>query len=60
MRTPPLATAPSTTVRDSLTLTRVRQSDAGIYTCTMTIGASGISRSVILSTSCEFFLVNVA
>ncbi len=49
MRTPPLATAPSTTVRDSLVLTRVRQSYAGTYICTVTIGASSMNRSVSLT-----------
>ena len=53
MRTPPLATSPSTTVRDSLTLTRLRQSYAGTYTCTVTIGASSMSRSVTLAVTGE-------
>ncbi len=56
MRTPPLATAPSTTVRDSLVLTRVRQSYAGTYTCTVTIGASSMSRSVSLAVTGEFVI----
>ncbi len=59
MRTPPLATAPSTTVRDSLVLTRVRQSYAGIYTCTVTIGASSMSRSVSLTVTGEFDIIVV-
>ncbi len=46
MRTPPLATAPSNMVTDSLVLTRVRQSYAGTYTCTVTIGASSMSSFV--------------
>ena len=57
MRTPPLATAPSTTVRDSLVLTRVRQSYAGTYTCTVTIGASSMSRSVPLAVTGEFVIL---
>ena len=57
MRTPPLATAPSTTVRDSLVLTRVRQSYAGTYTCTVTIGASSMSRSVVLTVTGEFVIL---
>ncbi len=56
MRTPPLATAPSTTVRDSLVLARVRQSYAGTYTCTVTIGASSMSRSVSLTVTGEFVI----
>ncbi len=52
MRTPPLATAPSTTVRDSLVLTRVRQFYAGIYTCAVTFGASS-SRSISLAVTSE-------
>ncbi len=56
MRTPPLATAPSTTVRDSLVLTRVRQSYTGTYTCTVTIGASNMNRSVTLAVTGEFFI----
>ena len=56
MRTPPLATAPSTTVRDSLVLTRVRESFAGTYTCTITIGASSMSRSVSLAVTGEFVI----
>ncbi len=54
MRTPPLATEPSSTVRDSLVLTRVRQSYAGTYTCTVTIGASSMSRSEPLAVTGEF------
>ncbi len=54
--TPPLATAPSTTVVDSLTLTRVRQSYAGTYICTTTIGASSMSRSVSLTVPGEFVM----
>ncbi len=54
MRTPPLATAPSNTVRDSLVLTRVRQSYAGTYTCTVTIGASSMITSVSLAVTGEF------
>ncbi len=57
MRTPPLATEPSTTVRDSLVLTRVRQSYAGTYTCTVTIGASSMSRSVSLAVIGEFVIL---
>ncbi len=57
MRTPPLATAPSTTVRDSLVLTRVRQSYAGTYTCTVTIGASSMSRSVSLEVIGELVIL---
>ncbi len=57
MRTPPLATAPSTTVRDSLVLTRVRQSYAGTYTCTVTIGASSMSRSVSLAVTGELVIL---
>ncbi len=57
MRTPPLATAPSTTVRDSLVLTRVRQSYAGTYTCTVTIGASSMSRTVSLAVTGEFVIL---
>ncbi len=55
MRTP-LATTPSTTVRDSLVLTRVRQSYAGTYTCTVTIGASSMSRSVSIAVKSEFVI----
>ncbi len=58
MRTPPLATAPSTTVWDSLVLTRVRQSYAGTYICIVTIGASSMSRSVPLAVTGEFVLIN--
>ncbi len=57
MRTPPLATAPSTTIRDLLILTRVRQSYAGTYTCTVTIAASSISRSVPLAVTSEFVIL---
>ncbi len=56
MHTLPLATAPSTTVRDSLVLTRVKESFAGTYTCTVTIGASSMSRSVALVVTGEFFI----
>ncbi len=54
--TPSLATAPSSMVMDSLVLTRVRQSYAGTYTCTVTIGASNMSRSVALAVTGEFFI----
>ncbi len=57
MRTPPLATAPSNMVRNSLTLTRVRQSYAGTYTCTVTIGASSMSRSVSVTVTGEFVIL---
>ncbi len=57
MRTPPLATVPSTTVSDSLVLTRVRQSYAGTYTCTVTIGASSMTRSVSLAVTGEFVIL---
>ncbi len=57
MCTPPLATAPSTTVRDSLVLTRVRQSYAGTYICTVTIGSSSMSRSVSLAVTGEFIIL---
>ncbi len=57
MRTPPQAAAPSTTVSDSLVLTRVRQSYAGTYICTVTIGASNMSRSVSLAVTGEFVLI---
>ncbi len=57
MRTPSLATPPSTTVRDSLVLTRVRQSYAGTYTCTVTIGAPSMSRSVSLAVTGEFVIL---
>ncbi len=57
MRTPPLATAPSTTVRDSLVLTRIRQSYAGTYTCTVTSGSSSMSRSVPLAVTGEFVIL---
>ncbi len=53
MRTPPLTTAPSNMVRHSLVLTRVRESFAGTYTCTVTIGASSMSRSVSLGLTGE-------
>ncbi len=59
MHAPPLATAPSTTVRDSLVLTRVRQSYAGTYTCTVTIGASSMSRNVSFAVTGEFVLYYV-
>ncbi len=57
MHTPPLATAPSSTVRDSLVLTRVRESFAGTYTCTVTFGASSMSRSVPLAVTGEFVIL---
>ncbi len=57
IRTPPLATAPSTTIRESLVLTRVRESFAGTYTCTVTIGASSMSRSVSLAVTGEFVIL---
>ncbi len=57
MLTPPQATAPYTTVRNSLVLTRVRQSYAGTYTCTVTIGASSMSRSVSLAVTGEFVIL---
>ncbi len=57
MRTPPLATAPSSIVSDSLVLTQVRQSYAGTYTCTVTIGASIMSRSVPLAVTGEFVIL---
>ncbi len=57
MRTPQLATAPSTTVRDLLVLTRLRQSYVGTYTCTVTIGASSMSRSVPLAVTGEFVIL---
>ncbi len=57
MRTPPLATAPSTTVRDSLVLTRVRESYAGTYTCTVTIGTSSMTTSVSLTVTGEFVIL---
>ncbi len=57
MHTPPLATAPSSTVRDSLVLTRVRESYAGTYTCTVTIGAFSMSRSVSLTVTGEFVIL---
>ena len=57
MRTPPLATEPSTTFSGSLVLTRVRQSFAGTYTCTVTIGASSMSRSVPLAVTGEFVIL---
>ncbi len=56
MRTPSLATAPSTTVRDSLVLTQVRESFAGTYTCTVTIGASSMTTSVPLAVTGEFVI----
>ncbi len=55
--TPPLATAPSTTIRDSLTLTRLRQSYAGTYTCTVTIGAYTMTRSVSLVVSSKYISI---
>ncbi len=57
MHTPPLATAPYSMVMDSLVLTRVRQSYAGTYTCTVTIGASSMSRSVALAVTGEFVIL---
>ncbi len=54
MHTPPLARAPFNMVSDSLVLTRVRQSYGGIYKCTVTIGASSMSRSVSLTVTGEF------
>ncbi len=57
MRTPPLATAPSTTVRDSLVLTRVKESITGTYTCTVTTGSSSMSRSVLLAVTGGFFIL---
>ncbi len=53
MRTSPLATAPSSMISDSLVLTRVRESYSGTYTCTVTIGASSMSRSVPLTVAGE-------
>ncbi len=58
MYTPPVAT-PSNMVRDSLVLTRVRESYAGTYTCTVTIGASSMSRSVSLTVTGEFCHFNM-
>ncbi len=57
MRTPPQAAAPSNTISDSLVLTQVRQSYAGTYTCTVTIGASSMSRSVSLAVTGEFVIL---
>ncbi len=57
IHTPPLATAPTTTVSNSSVLTRVRQSNAGTYTCTVTIGASSMSRSVVLTVTGEFVIL---
>ncbi len=56
IRTPLLAMEPSSTVRDSLVLTRVRDSFAGTYTCTVTFGASSMSRSVPLAVTGEFVI----
>ncbi len=55
--TPLPATAPSSMVTNSLVLTRVRQSFAGTYTCTVTIGASSMSRSVSLAVTGEFVIL---
>ncbi len=57
MRTPPLATAPSTTVWDSLVITRVKESFAGTYTCTVTIGSSSMNRSVSLAVTGKFIIL---
>ncbi len=59
MRTPSLATEPSTIVSDTFVQTRVRQSYDGTYTCTVTIGASLMSRSVSLTVSGEFVMLNM-
>ncbi len=56
MRTPLQATVPSTTVRDSLVLTQVRQSYVGNYTCSVTIGAYSMSRSVSLTVASKYYI----